>query len=197
VRPEDVTVAAVENDFNAPVPELTSQEIARLARDSGENLKGDDQTDGDDVADMIDSLDNADKSDKAPLAEMASLDVPKASMTRGLVIPVSLPLDDVAETPKHATKGARIASADGDSNASVRVEPKLTQNMIAKWALTNGRNHVLAKPVKAPRFVSRTMRQQPTEVYVDGFSRDTAEVVDPGRFSGTAVNFMPVKKFQD
>lgn len=197
VRPEDVTVAAVESDVNAPVPELTSQEIARLARESGENLKGDDQTDGDDVANMIDSLDNADKSDKAPLAEMASLDVPKASMTRGLVIPVSLPLDDVAEAPKHATKGARIASADGDTNASVRVEPKLTQNMIAKWALTNGRNHVLAKPVKAPRFVSRTMRQQPTEVYVDGFSRDAAEVVDPGRFSGTAVNFMPVKKFQD
>ena len=38
------------------------------------------------------------------------------------------------------------------------------------------------------------MRKQPTEVYVDGFSRDTAQV-DPARFSGSAVDFIPVKKF--
>jgi hypothetical protein len=149
---------------------------------------------------MIDSLDGADKSDKAPLAEMASLDVPKASLTRGLVIPVSLSLDDETQVqPKRVTKGSRLKTGgktDAASNESIRVEPKLTENLIAKWALTNGRSQVVAKPVKAPRFVSRTMRKQPTEVYVDGFSLDTAQV-DPGRFSGSAVNFMPVKKFEN
>jgi hypothetical protein len=38
------------------------------------------------------------------------------------------------------------------------------------------------------------MRKQPNEVYADGFSQNTAQV-DPARFSGTAANFMPVKKF--
>lgn len=201
LRPADekpLVTAAVENDdADAPAPELTAQEIAALARESGEELIADMRTDQDEVAGMIDSLDNADNADnKVPLAEMASLDVPKASLTRGIVIPASLPMDDVAqEEPKRIVKGARIKT-DKVSKDSIRVEPKLTQNLIAKWALTNGRNRIIAKPVKAPRFVSRTMRKQPTEVYVDGFSRDTAQV-DPDRFSGSAVNFMPVKKFDN
>ncbi len=204
VRPEDALAtktASAEADMDAPVPDLSAQEIASLARESGEELKADTRTDQDEVAGMIDSLDNADNADKAdekaPLAEMASLDVPKASMTRGLVIPVSLSLDDEASNePRRVLKGSRITTGSVPKE-STRVEPRLTQNMIAKWALTNGRNRIIAKPVKAPRFVSRTMRQQPTEVYVDGFSRDMAEVVDPDRFSGTAVNFMPVKKFEN
>lgn len=200
LRPEDkkaVTTASVDEDMNAPAPELTSQEIASLARESGEDLTADQSTDEDEVAGMIDSLDGADKADeKAPLAEMASLDMPKTTVTRGLTIPASLPLDDVAKEPKRSVKkGGRIA-ADASANDSIRVEPKLTENLIAKWALTNGRDRMLAKPVKAPRFVSRTMRTQPTEVYVDGFRADATQV-DADRFSGTAVNFMPVKKFEN
>jgi uncharacterized protein YcbK (DUF882 family) len=200
LRPETekvLTTASVDEDLDAPAPELTSQEIARLARESGEDLTIDQRTDQDEVAGMIDSLDSADKAEeKAPLAEMASLDMPKASVTRGLTIPVSLSLDDVASEPKRPVKkGGRIAG-DASANDSIRVEPKLTENLIAKWALTNGRNRIIAKPVKAPRFVSRTMRAQPTEVYVDGFRADATQV-DAGRFSGTAVNFMPVKKFEN
>lgn len=192
-----LATASVDGDMNGPVPELTAQEIASLARESGEDLAADESTDEDEVAGMIYSLDSADKAEaKAPLAEIASLDMPKASVTRGLTIPVSLPLDEVAgETKRAVKKGGRI-SADASANDSIRVEPKLTENLIAKWALTNGRNRVLAKPVKAPRFVSRTMRTQPTEVYVDGFRADATQV-DAARFSGTAVNFMPVKKFEN
>jgi hypothetical protein len=51
-----------------------------------------------------------------------------------------------------------------------------------------------SKQVKAPRFVSQTMRAQPTAVYAEGFNVKTASV-DPARFSGTAVNFMEVRKF--
>ena len=97
------------------------------------------------------------------------------------------------------TKGARLKAGDttdAASNDSTRVEPKLTENLIAKWALTNGRSEIVAKPVKAPRFVSRTMRKQPTEVYADGFTLEAAQV-DPGRFSGSAVDFIPVKKFDN
>ncbi|MDB5555952.1 MAG: hypothetical protein JWL86_5936, partial [Rhizobium sp.] len=168
-------------------------------RETGENLSADAQTDEDEVAGMIDSLDGADKTNAdANLAEMASLDMPKATVTRGFEIPASLPDDEAAVTPKAATKGHRLTreEAKADANDSTRIEPKLTQNLIAQWALAKGRAEVLAKPVKAPRFVSRTMRKQPTAVYADGFSLDTAEV-NPDRFSGTAVNFMPVKKFEN
>ena len=200
LRPEEkkaLTTASVEDDVNAPAPELTSQEIASLARESGEDLAADQSTDEDEVAGMIYSLDSADKAEaKAPLAEMASLDMPKTAVTRGLTIPVSLPIDEVANEPKRSVKKGGRISADASSSDSIRVEPKLTQNLIAKWALTNGRNRILAKPVKAPRFVSRTMRTQPTEVYVDGFRADATQV-DAARFSGAAVNFMPVKKFEN
>jgi uncharacterized protein YcbK (DUF882 family) len=201
-RPEDaqalVTATVAEDDVNAPAPDLTEKEIAALARESGEELTADMRTDQDETAAMIDSLDGADKSDaKEPLAELASLDMPKAAVTRGLTIPTSLSLDDEArDQPKRVAKSARIKAdkTEAASNDSIRVEPKLTQNLIAKWALTNGRSRLIAKPVKAPRFVSRTMRKQPTEVYVDGFSLDTAQI-DPARFSGSAVDFIPVKKF--
>ena len=120
-------------------------------------------------------------------------------MTRGLVIPASLSCDQDADSrPTAAVKGSRLTleAAKDDKSQSIRAEPKLTQNLIAQWALTTGRAEVLAKPVKAPRFVSRTMRAQPTAVYADGFSREATRI-DPARFSGTAVNFMPVKKFEN
>ena len=200
-RPEDaqaLVTAAVAEDVNFAAPTLTEKEIAALANESGQELAADMRTDQGETTAMIDSLDGADKSDaKEPLAELASLDMPKAAVTRGLSIPTSLSLDDEAlDQPKRVAKSARIKAdkTEAASNDSIRVEPKLTENLIAKWALTNGRSRLIAKPVKAPRFVSRTMRKQPTEVYIDGFSLDTVQL-DPARFSGSAVDFIPVKKF--
>ncbi|NKM33235.1 DUF882 domain-containing protein [Rhizobium laguerreae] len=86
------------------------------------------------------------------------------------------------------------AAAAGASRTTVRTEPKLTEKMISQWALTNARLEMASKQVKAPRFVSQTMRAQPIAVYAEGFNVKTASV-DPARFSGTAVNFMEVRKF--
>ncbi|CAK09555.1 MULTISPECIES: DUF882 domain-containing protein [Rhizobium] len=86
------------------------------------------------------------------------------------------------------------AAAADASRTTVRTEPKLTEKMISQWALTNARLEMASKQVKAPRFVSQTMRAQPTAVYAEGFNVKTASV-DPARFSGTAVNFMEVRKF--
>jgi uncharacterized protein YcbK (DUF882 family) len=93
-------------------------------------------------------------------------------------------------------KGSRPKKKDADAamRGAIRTEPKLNQKIISKWALTQDRVATLSKPVKAPRFVSRTMRAAPTTVYMTGFQQD-AGAVDPGRFSGTAVNFMEVRKF--
>jgi uncharacterized protein YcbK (DUF882 family) len=200
-RPEDaqalVTAVVANDDADTQAPALSEKEITALARESGQELASM-STDQDENTAMIDSLDGADKSDaKEPLAEMASLDMPKASLTRGLSIPTSLSLDeDSADQSKRVTKTGRIKAGASEtaSKDSIRVEPKLTENLIAKWALTNGRSRLIVKPVKAPRFVSRTMRKQPTEVYADGFTLEAAQV-DPARFSGSAVDFIPVKKF--
>jgi uncharacterized protein YcbK (DUF882 family) len=200
-RPEDaqalVTASVAADDANKPAPDLTEKEIAALAQESGQELAAM-TTDQDDVSTaMIDSLDSADKSDaKEPLAEMASLDMPKATVTRGFSIPTSLSLDDIKDEPKRVSKSSRIKAGENEtaSKDSIRVEPKLTENLIAKWALTKGRSQIIVKPVKAPRFVSRTMRKQPTEVYTDGFTLEAARI-DPARFSGSAVDFIPVKKF--
>ncbi len=97
-----------------------------------------------------------------------------------------------------ATKGARPSkqdAADADAgHTTVTTVPKLTEKMISQWAIAKARVEIVNRPVKAPRFVSPTLRAQPTAVYTDGFKVQTASI-DPERFSGTAVNFLQVKKF--
>ena len=111
-----------------------------------------------------------------------------------------VPAAEGAVAPGLPTKGGRptqkeAAAADA-SRATVRTEPKLNQKIISQWALTQGRVETMNKPVKPPRFVSRSMREAPTTVYEVGFQPETAGV-DPARFSGNAVNFMEVRKFSD
>ncbi|NTF62614.1 DUF882 domain-containing protein [Rhizobium rhizogenes] len=97
-----------------------------------------------------------------------------------------------------ATKGGRPNKRDAvvadSGRAAVTTPPKLTDKMISQWAIANARVEIVNRPVKAPRFVSPTLRAQPTAVYTEGFKVQTASM-DPERFSGTAVNFLQVKKF--
>ncbi|MEZ2220335.1 DUF882 domain-containing protein [Rhizobium sp. RCC_161_2] len=97
-----------------------------------------------------------------------------------------------------ATKGGRPSKQDAvvadSGRAAVTTPPKLTDKMISQWAIANARVEIVNRPVKAPRFVSPTLRAQPTAVYTEGFKVQTASM-DPERFSGTAVNFLQVKKF--
>ncbi|TCL69719.1 uncharacterized protein YcbK (DUF882 family) [Rhizobium sp. BK251] len=121
----------------------------------------------------------------------------QASFGDGFDVPsaASGAADASAVTP---SKGGRPTKHEAEvadaSRATIRTEPKLTQKIISQWALTNARMETVAKPVKAPRFVSQTLREQPTAVYAEGFNVKTASI-DPGRFSGSAVNFMEVRKF--
>ncbi|MGR9184754.1 DUF882 domain-containing protein [Rhizobium leguminosarum] len=143
---------------------------------------------------------NAAMTQKTPAAkpplELAAL----APMTKSASFGDSFdePVAESAVAQGLPAKGGRptqkeAAAADA-SRTTVRTEPKLTEKMISQWALTNARLEMASKQVKAPRFVSQTMRAQPTAVYAEGFNIKTASV-DPARFSGTAVNFMEVRKF--
>ena len=97
-----------------------------------------------------------------------------------------------------ATKGSRPSKQDAveadAGRATVTTAPTLTEKMISQWAIAKARVEIVNRPVKAPRFVSATLRAQPTAVYTDGFKMQTASI-DPERFSGSAVNFLQVKKF--
>ena len=198
------TTADSNADFKVPASDIKPSEVAALAAQTMAADMADDTTDEDEADSIADTLDNADKKDhQNNLAEMASLDVPKDSgtVTRSFVLPadVANQLDDAAAAEPKVVKGSRPKKADvekASADSSTRTEPKLTENLIAQWALTKGRAELMAKPVKAPRFVSHTMRVQPTEVYADGFQANAVQI-DPARFSGSAVNFMPVKKFTE
>ncbi len=125
----------------------------------------------------------------APMTKSASFAAPPAAPK-----PVTVDSPVAQGLP---TKGGRPtkqeAVAADESRQTVRTEPKLTQKMISQWALTNARLEMASKKVQAPRFVSQELRAQPTSVYAEGFQKTAS--IDPGRFSGTAVNFMEVRKF--
>ena len=124
--------------------------------------------------------------------EMAAL-LP-AGGTRSLSGADAFDVKAVEETP---SKGGRPKKKDADaaSRGAIRTEPKATQKILSQWALTQDSVSTLSKPVKAPRFVSRTLRAAPTTVYMAGFQSE-GKSIDAGRFSGTAVNFMEVRKFE-
>ena len=104
---------------------------------------------------------------------------------------------EVKPAEETSSKGGRPKKKDADaaSRGAIRTEPKATQKILSQWALAQDSVSTNAKPVKAPRFVSRTLRAAPTTVYMAGFQSE-GHSIDPGRFSGTAVNFMEVRKFE-
>lgn len=135
--------------------------------------------------------------DKPPLLLAALVPMTKSA---SFAEPVQVPKPVVTDSPVAQglpAKGGRPtkqeAEAADESRQTMRTEPKLTQKMISQWALTNARLEMVSKKVQAPRFVSQELRAQPTSVYAEGFQKTAS--VDPARFSGTAVNFMEVRKF--
>jgi uncharacterized protein YcbK (DUF882 family) len=170
------TVAAKDDEIEVPAGDVKPEEIAALAAQSNAGAHAE-TTDEDEVAGIIDSLDEPAPAQNK-LAELASLDVTPEAATRSF-------------EPAAAMKAAKPSAKTAKKVSG----PELTGNMIAKWALSKGRVAEVSKPVKAPRFVSKTMRIQPTEVYAEGFTQGAK--VDPARFSGSAVNFIPVKKFPE
>ena len=144
---------------------------------------------------------SADRSGLAALAEPAGDTVEMAAL-----VPAdtgrSLSGGDAFATQASAdvkSKSGRPKKKDADaaSRGAIRTEPKLTQKLVSQWALAQDRFATISKPVKAPRFVSRTMRAAPTTVYLAGFKQGDQAGVDPARFSGNAVNFMEVRKFNE
>ena len=132
-----------------------------------------------------------------PPVQLAALAPATKSASFGDAFDAPKPAADAGVAQGLPSKGGRptkhLAAEADASRATVTTEPKLTQKIISQWALSNARMEMVTKPVKAPRFVSQTLRAQPKAVYAEGFTKTAS--IDTGRFSGTAVNFMEVRKF--
>ncbi|MGO7215939.1 DUF882 domain-containing protein [Rhizobium ruizarguesonis] len=195
-------LAAAEADPEAEADEADQDALSPAVADALDQQRndGESQIASKEPPQTVEQAINAAMTQKAPAAkpplELAAL----APMTKSASFGDSFdePAAESAVAQGLPAKGGRptqkeAAAADA-SRTTVRTEPKLTEKMISQWALTNARLEMASKQVKAPRFVSQTMRAQPTAVYAEGFNVKTASV-DPARFSGTAVNFMEVRKF--
>ncbi|MEM9104621.1 MAG: DUF882 domain-containing protein [Pseudomonadota bacterium] len=93
-------------------------------------------------------------------------------------------------------KGARPTAVDAANvrRSSLRTEPYVTEHMIGNRALTNVTMTSMSAAVTAPQFVSSYLRQAPNMVHVDGFSQEHG-INSADQFSGQAVNFMSVTRF--
>lgn len=82
--------------------------------------------------------------------------------------------------------------AVGAAKQAAKPQVVAAQPEAARWAI--GEEQSLAYDAGSPT-VTHLLRSVPSEVYATGFQRDTV-VADAGRFTGKAVSFMPVARFQ-
>ncbi|MEW9804423.1 DUF882 domain-containing protein [Mesorhizobium sp. ZMM04-5] len=99
-----------------------------------------------------------------------------------------------------ATPEGRTKTTDKSDRAHVgatKPAPKpqvvAAQPEAARWAL--GADAALAYDSKAPAVAHLMVRSVPDQVYATGFQRDTV-IADAARFTGKAVSFMPVARFE-
>ena len=81
----------------------------------------------------------------------------------------------------------------GDTKPAAKPLVVAAEPEAARWALAGGGQ--LAYAADGPSVAHNIVRTVPSEVYAAGFQRDTV-VADAGRFTGKAVSFMPVARFE-
>lgn len=75
--------------------------------------------------------------------------------------------------------------------------PTFEQITISKRVFSQDSILNMQPPAKAPRFVNRFMRKAPAVVYANGFSKDNTDQQGQTTFTGNAVNFLPVVRYEE
>ncbi|AZO21948.1 MULTISPECIES: DUF882 domain-containing protein [unclassified Mesorhizobium] len=104
------------------------------------------------------------------------------------------PAQAIGAGVKTTRKEARASTSD------LRPGPKAmvvaTPPQAARWALGSGENiATVSDPTTAPRYAYNMVHTPPSEVYTAGFQTD-AQMPDANRFTGNAVKFLSVARFQ-
>lgn len=104
------------------------------------------------------------------------------------------PAQAIGAGVKTTRKEARASAQDmkpGPKAMVVATPPKA-----ARWALGSGENiATVSGPTTAPRYAYNIVHTPPSEVYTVGFQTD-GQVPDASRFTGNAVKFLSVARFQ-
>lgn len=140
---------------------------------------------------VLASLDDASASPSGKSTRLAVLSPPaspKTALARLGTGPVGAPAGGVRTTQKAAR--ARVA----DTRPAPRPLVVAAQPEAARWALDEGQAELAYGGAAAPS-VRHILAAVPEQVYAAGFERN-AVVADAGRFTGKAVSFMPVARFQ-
>lgn len=126
----------------------------------------------------------------ARLASAPSASPRLAMISREAGADASAVLDAGART---SGKGARPTMADERPDPRAIAIPVPRQ--VARWALSNEPVTLDTRGTKAPSFAHAFVRSAPQMVYTAGF-QSAADQADPNRFTGQAVVFMSVARFQ-
>jgi len=139
-----------------------------------------------DVAALIASEEESAAASNGKSQRLAAAAQPAAAKPKSVASLADAPTDS-----KTTSKGDR-ARADATKPAP-KPQVVAAQPEAARWAL--GGQTTLAYDASAPAVAHLMVRTAPSQVFATGFQRDTV-VADASRFSGKAVSFMPVARFQ-
>ncbi|BAB49992.1 DUF882 domain-containing protein [Mesorhizobium japonicum] len=153
-------------------------------------------------ADEYKRVGNADEYKVASLAEE-----PRSAFNDPSYVDVASPRQAVAARPAGsdpaAAIGAGVKTTRKEARATARDQKPGPRAMVvaaapqaARWALTSGDNvGTVSSATTAPGYAYNIVHTPPSEVYTAGFQTD-AQAPDPSRFTGNAVKFLSVARFQ-
>ncbi len=145
---------------------------------------------------------NADEYQVASLAEE-----PRSAFNDPSYVDVATPRQAVAARPAGsdpaAAIGAGVKTTRKEARATARDQKPGPRAVVvaaapqaARWALTSGEAvATVASPTTAPGYAYNIVHTAPSEVYTAGFQPGN-QMADANRFTGNAVKFMSVARFQ-
>ena len=145
--------------------------------------------------------------DNYQIASLSAAPVPRSAFNDPAGVDAASPRVAVATRPSGSSPvsaiGAGVKTTRKEARASARDQKPEVKAVIvsaepevARWALHSADYVATIKDsTTAPRFAYNLVRTAPTEVYTNGFQTGD-EMADANHFSGAAVKFMPVARFQ-
>ncbi len=186
-------VGAQTEDFAVPVPVgRPAVAEALLAQTDGQEEAEADEIEqailSPEAAAALEESRQADAQAKEAPVEVAALHPQPEPSARSVDFGDVFDAPDSAKSAKSGieaglpAKGGRPSRADAEAaRVALSGGTALTQTMLSQWAISQNKFETVAKPVKAPRVVSRALSAEPAKIYPVGFKGD-AQPVDSGRF---------------
>lgn len=103
---------------------------------------------------------------------------------------VSQALEDSRKGGRPNLRDAIAAKYKANASAPTFEHITISKRVFSQDSIVN-----MKPPAKAPRFVNRFMRKAPVVVYANGFSKENVDQQGQTTFSGNAVNFLPVVRY--